>query len=88
MPVLSLFQGIIIRMYSEPNGKHNFPHIHAEYQGEEGVFDLEGELLDGNIPLKQKKLVVAWIALHEDDLKADWELLQNGQEYFRIAPLQ
>lgn len=31
MPILSLFYGIIIRMYSELNGKRNVPHIHAEY---------------------------------------------------------
>ena len=35
MPVLSIFYGIIVRKYSEPSGKHNAPHIHAEYSGEE-----------------------------------------------------
>ncbi len=88
MPVLSLFFGIIIRMYSEPEGKHHVPHIHVEYQGKEAIFDLEGNLLEGEIPSKQKKLVVAWIALHEEDLNADWKLLENGQEYFKIPPLQ
>ncbi len=88
MPVLSLFYGIIIRMYSEPNGKHNAPHIHTEYQGKEAVFDLEGNLIEGDIPTKQRKYVVAWIAIHEDDLKANWELLQKGEGYFKIKPLQ
>jgi hypothetical protein len=88
MPVLSLFYGIIIRMYSEPNIKHNIPHIHAEYQGKEAVFDLEGNLLEGEIPNKQKKYVVAWIDIHEEDLKANWKLLQEGQGYFKIQPLQ
>lgn len=88
MPVLSLFYGIIIRMYSEPNGRHNMPHIHAEYQGTEAVFDLEGNLLEGNFPRKQKKLVIAWIAIHEEDLMANWKLLQDGQQFFKIQPLQ
>ncbi len=88
MPVLSLFYGIIIRMYSEPNNPHKLPHIHVEYQGSESVFDLDGNLLEGEIPLKQRKLVVAWIAVHEEDLYANWELLQAGQEFFRIPPLQ
>lgn len=40
MPVLSIFYGIIVRMYREQGGKHNMPHIHAEYSGEEIVMDL------------------------------------------------
>ncbi len=33
MPILSLFYGIIVRMYMEVGRKHNKPHIHAEYAG-------------------------------------------------------
>ena len=33
MPVLCMFYGIIVRMYREMGGKHNMPHIHAEYSG-------------------------------------------------------
>ena len=40
------------------------------------------------MPNKQKKYIVAWIAIHEDDLKANWKLLQEGQDYFKIQPLQ
>ena len=88
MPVISLFYGIIIRMYSERGGQHNIPHIHAEYQGKEAVFDLEGNLLEGSFPKKQQKYVVAWIAIHEEDLMANWELLKSGQQSFRIPPLR
>lgn len=41
MPVISMFLGIIIRMFN--NGEHNPPHFHASYQGYEAVFDTEGE---------------------------------------------
>lgn len=88
MPTLSLFFGIIIRMYSEPNGKHKIPHIHAEYQGAQAVFGFDGELIDGDFPRKQRKLVEAWIAIHEDDLTANWQLLLEGQQFFKIPPLQ
>lgn len=88
MPVLSLFYGIIVRMYSEPAGRHNMPHIHAEYQGKEAVFDLDGNLIEGDFPNKQRKMVVAWIAIHEDDLKANWQLLQEGQQFFKVEPLK
>ena len=39
MPVLSTFYGIIVRMYQEKGGKHNMPHIHAEFSGDEIVLD-------------------------------------------------
>jgi hypothetical protein len=37
MPVLSLFYGVIVRMYREVSGKHHKAHIHVEYAGEEAV---------------------------------------------------
>jgi hypothetical protein len=88
MPTISMFYGIIIRMYSEPNGPHNIPHIHAEYQGENAVISLEGDLIEGNIPSKKLRMVQAWIAIHEDELKANWQLLAEGQRFFRIEPLK
>ena len=50
MPVLSIFYGIIVRMYREQGGKHNMPHIHAEYSGEEIVMALDGTILEGGFP--------------------------------------
>jgi hypothetical protein len=46
MPTLSMFYGIIIRMYYFDNQQHNLPHIHAEYGESRAVFSLaDGELL-------------------------------------------
>jgi hypothetical protein len=33
-------------------------------------------------------MVLAWIAIHSEELVVDWELTVNGNEPFRIAPLQ
>ena len=52
MPILSLFYGIIVRMYMEVGGKHNMPHIHAEYAGKKIVMSLDGEILQGDFPSK------------------------------------
>lgn len=49
MPVLSMFFGIIVRMYQEAGRKHNVPHIHAEYSGDEVVVALDGTVLEGAI---------------------------------------
>lgn len=52
-----MFFGILIRMYYDD---HNPPHFHASYQGSHAIFDMEGNILDGDFPDRQKKLVSAW----------------------------
>lgn len=88
MPTISMFYGIIIRMYFGPK-EHNPPHIHAYYQDFNATFDLDlGSILEGKLPKKQTKLVQAWIEIHKDELLADWELCQNGEKPFKIEPLK
>lgn len=88
MPVLSTFFGIIVRMYKEMGGKHNIPHIYAEYSGEEIVVALDGTVLEGNFPKNKMKLLDAWMEIHREDLEANWKLLSNGEQIFRIDPLK
>lgn len=88
MPVLSSFYGLIVRMYCEIGGKHKLPHIHVEFAGEEVVVSLEGNVLEGSIPKNKQKLIDAWIELHRDELNANWTLLSNGEQHFRIDPLK
>ena len=88
MPVLSTFYGIIVRMYREVGGRHNLPHIHAEYAGEEIVIALDGTILEGTIPKGKLKLIEAWMEIHHEDLEANWKLLSNGDQFFRIDPLR
>lgn len=88
MPTLSIFFGIIIYMYKEDGGKHNLPHIHAEYEEYEAVFDLDGNKIEGELPRKKEKQVEVWIDIHKEDLMANWKLITNGQQVFRIPPLQ
>ncbi len=88
MPAISMFYGILIRMFFRDVEKHNKPHIHAEYQGEVAVYSIEdGRLLAGRIPPKRQKLVVAWIEIHKEDLLADWELAVKGKKLFQIRGL-
>lgn len=88
MPALSMFYGIIVRMQSERGGRHNKPHIHAIYGDNEIVISFTGEILEGNFPNKQMKLLLAWVALHEEELEANWRLLSAGEGYFKIDPLR
>lgn len=88
MPALSMFYGIIVRMQSERGGKHNKPHIHALYGDDEIVVSIDGEILEGKFPNKQLKLLLAWMAIHEEELYANWKLLSGGDGYFKIEPLR
>ncbi len=88
MPVLSMFYGIIIRMQSEHGGKHHLPHIHVICGEEESVFSLTGELIEGSISASKKKLVEAWMEIHKEELMANWKLLDEGEQSFRIEPLK
>lgn len=68
MPTISMFYGILVLMYFRDNRRHNLPHIHVRYQGEEAVISIgDGEIFDGTLPPKQLKMVQAWIEIHKDD---------------------
>ena len=88
MPVLSMFFGIIVKMYREESGKHHKPHIHVEYSGNEVVITLDGEVLEGSIPKNKMKLLEAWMELRREDLEANWTLLSDGSQFFRVDPLK
>jgi hypothetical protein len=47
----------------------------------------DGEVLAGELPRKQLRLVQAWIELHRDELQADWELAVAGENPYKITPL-
>lgn len=88
MPTISMFYGIIIRMYCGRT-EHNPPHFHAYYQEFKAMVNIQTcEMMQGNIPSKQSKLIVAWAELHKDELLADWNLAINGENPFNIDPLK
>ena len=88
MPTLSMFYGIIVRMFYEVGGKHNFPHIHAQYQDYEIVVNIDTlEVIEGNLPKNKYHLLLAWMTIHQDELQANWKLLSEQSTYFKIAPL-
>jgi len=54
MPVISMFYGIIIRLYFIDSQRHNLPHIHARYAEFEASISIkDGEILAGALPRKQ-----------------------------------
>ena len=89
MPTISMFYGIIVRMFFMDSGQHSLPHLHVEYQSKEAVVGLpDGELLDGDLPVKKLRLLQAWIAIHEEELMANWALAVSGEPIYKIEPLR
>jgi hypothetical protein len=75
-------------MFAELGTPHHQTHFHAYYQEYVGIFSLDPvELIAGDLPKRQRRLVEAWAELHQADLFADWQLLQAGQKPRPIAPL-
>ena len=87
MPIISQFYGIIVSMYFDDKNKHNMPHIHLRYNEYKAVYNFEAELISGNLPTKQTKLVEAWIIIHKEELITLWKLMQDEGKMFKIKPL-
>jgi hypothetical protein len=76
-------------MFMEVEQRHSTPHFHAYYQGSVAVFGIETiDLLAGELPRRQRRLVEAWAELHQKELMSDWTALQNGCLPVAIQPLQ
>ena len=86
MPYLSMFFGIIIRMFYND---HPPPHFHAEYQGQRGIFDFDGNLQQGNFRSRTaQRLIKEWSSLHRAELEENWDNMREGKSFTRIPPLR
>lgn len=84
MPTLSVFFGIFIRMYFND---HAPPH--ALYGEHEAVIVTESlDILEGSLPRRALGLVREWAGIHQEELRADWELCRAKQQPLKIAPLE
>lgn len=89
MPTISMFYGLIIRMYYFDNQQHFTPHIHVEYQTFNAVVEIpSGKIIEGELPGNKIKLITAWVEIHKDELMADWSLALKGEPVFKIDPLK
>lgn len=76
MPVISRFNGIVIKMYLRQK-EHNPPHIHAICGDNIGMFSLsDGEMFEGDLENKEQKMVQKFIAKYGKELLDMWETQQ------------
>lgn len=88
MPSISHFQGITIYMYTERAAPHRLPHFHA-YYGEflASIAINPPALLEGTLPRRQMRLVLAWAELRQAELEENWERVQEGRAPQRVTGL-
>ena len=72
--------------WDEPH--HHAPHFHVLYSEYEASVDLAGEIVAGELPRRQLRLVQAWTELHAEELEANWLLAADEKPLNPIAPLR
>ena len=87
MPELCRFAGIVIYLLFKDTKQHNKPHVHVFYGDYEASIGVDGELLAGSLPRRQMKIVIGWLALHEEEVYAAWNLAVQGEHFDKIAPM-
>jgi hypothetical protein len=86
MLTISMFYGIIIRMFFD---EHAPPHFHAEYgEFKASINILTLEIMDGSLPRRAQELVLDWAELHQGELREDWDLCRLNKEPQKIEPLK
>ena len=86
MPEISRFFGIIITMYY---GDHQPPHFHVRYGDSKAQITIETiSILNGTLPPRVFGLVAEWALAHQDELREDWQLVQNEAMPNKIDPLE
>jgi len=86
VPVVSVFFGIVIRMFYR---EHGVAHFHAEHQGQQATFTLDGEILAGTLSSRTaRRLIKEWATAHRGELQANWDRLTEGEALERIPPLE
>lgn len=88
MPEISRFFGIIVKLLYNDNDKHHKPHVHVYYGEYKASVSLDGEVLDGELPIKQYRMLSGWMAIHEDELYVAWDNAVNQIAFDKIEPLK
>ena len=77
MPTICMFRGIKIYINWRD---HQPPHFHASYGGDSVIVSIRDiEVLEGEMPNKQLKMLLGWAALHQDELLENWALAEKNQ---------
>ena len=84
MPEISRFYGISLRMFFSD---HPPPHLHVRYAEHKARIRLDGEIIDGTMPVRALTLVREWMEMHRAELSACWDRASRNEPPGKIEPL-
>lgn len=85
MPTISVFLGIVIRMYFD---EHAPPHFHVIYNEFEAAVTIdELKVIKGKLPARVLGLVIEWATAHQTELQDNWNLCAKHEHPLKIEPL-
>jgi hypothetical protein len=85
MPTICTFEGIKIMMYYRD---HAPPHFHAERADEAAEVGIDPiTFIEGKLSRSTRAKVFEWAAIHQAELRANWELARAGLPLRPIEPL-
>ena len=86
MPEISHFLGIIITMYYND---HTPAHFHVRYNQQKAIIDIKNlTILQGQLSPRILGLVIEWAAIHQQELKENWQLARLNEPLQPILPLE
>ena len=86
MPVISVFLGIVIRIFHDD---HAPPHFHASYGEYDAVVEINGgRILHGRLPLRVRHVVEEWRRKNVALIRMAWADAIAGRMPRRIKPLE
>ena len=86
MPIVSMFFGIVIRMYYREHGP---AHFHAEYADREGTITFDGDPVTGDLRSRRaKRWVRLWAKRQRARLEEIWRRAARREAILPIPPLE
>ena len=86
MPEISRFLGIIITMYYND---YTPAHFHVRYNQQKAIIDIKNlTILQGQLSPRILGLVIEWAAIHQQELKENWQLARLNEPLRPILPLE
>jgi hypothetical protein len=85
MPTICFFDGITILMYYND---HHPAHFHIESGDESAIIGIDPILIiEGSLSRHTRDKIFAWAAIHQAELRANWELARGRKPLIKIAPM-
>ena len=82
MRELYRFHGIVVTMLYKDIIQYEKPHVHVRFGDYAACIGIDGELLGGEIPPKQLKMIQSWLLLNEEELHTAWDNAMEGKYYY------